>query len=42
MVFKFSGLGAIAAVRSLTWQTSVYGLVVPSEWKGNSDRGFVD
>ena len=29
------------SVRQLIWQTFVCGLVVSSEWKGNSDRGLV-
>lgn len=37
-----SGLGAVAVVRPLTWQTFVNGFVASSEWKDNSGRELVD
>lgn len=40
-VLLVSGLGAVAVGRPLIW-TFVQGLVLSSEWKGNSDRGLED
>lgn len=41
-VLQVSGFEVLSVVRPLSWWILIYGLVVFSEWKGNSDTGLLD